>query len=180
MVSLPSHTDVSHFMASEATIVPKKAIQVRRDDQCVDTSSIPKSTPPIGASKAAATPAAAPMATKSRWSRSSSRTRPCVRTERKQSSERMRLCALSTMHEIPAPSCTIGPSRPHGSPDATTSVTPSVLTARVIAVRAPGTRTPLSSALTIGIPEPAAAGAKLTVSAHAHTASSMQYREKTG
>ena len=84
---------------------------------------------------------------------------------RHDASARTLLCAWSTSAATPAPSCTLGPSRPAGSPEATVSVTPMILTARVVLARAPGTRTPLSSALTCGIPEPDAAGQKVVSSA---------------
>ena len=53
-----------------ATIAAEKARHSSESEKCDDASSTTKSVPEIGAMKAAATPAPAPMATKSLWSRS--------------------------------------------------------------------------------------------------------------
>ena len=58
------------YKVNTVTIAQKKARQVSFVDQKEDPSSNANSTPPIGAPKAAATPAAAPHATKSRFSAS--------------------------------------------------------------------------------------------------------------
>mmetsp|Transcript_48450 Transcript_48450/g.157021 ORF Transcript_48450/g.157021 Transcript_48450/m.157021 type:complete len:253 (+) Transcript_48450:238-996(+) len=169
----------SHATESAATMAAKKARHVRDWLQCVLTSSSEKRTPPIGALKAAATPAAAPIETRSRRWRSSSRMRTCAAAEVQQERESSLLCHRSTSRPMPAPSCTIGPSRPQGRPEATTRVMPASLTRRVRAESAPGTRTPLSSTLTIGMPEPHAAGAQSETAA-APAASATQSAVKSG
>ena len=106
----------------------------------------------MGASKAAATPAAAPMLTKLRVSRSSSRRRPSVYGVRHDASARTLLCAWSTSAATPAPSA---PSAPPGrQPRGHRQRHSDDLDGEGVLARAPGTRTPLSSALTCGIPEP--------------------------
>ena len=104
--------------------------------------------PPSGEEKAAAMPAAAPMATHER----------CCTGRRSSSSGRVIRLFSREMHEAThAPTCTIGPSRPSGSPEATTRVVPSTLTRRVRGRRM-STRQPLRKAFSRGSPEPKADG----------------------
>ena len=66
----PLCADIKMFTVNVLIIAVKKTPHVKGKDQNEDASSREKSTPPIGAPNAAATPAAAPLLTKLRRSKS--------------------------------------------------------------------------------------------------------------
>ena len=68
-----------------------------------------------------------------------------------------------------APICTMGPSRPIGSPHVTTSVVPMIFAAKVCKRRIFGIWQPFKKALRPGKPEPLAAGARAVNSAAVST-----------
>ena len=139
--------------------------------------------PPTGATKAAATPAAAPMPTQFRcFAGSRISMTPDMPNDLLNCCERKR--------PTPAPMLTIGPSRPIGKPLATMRMMPITLTTTVCQLRMSSTCTPLRKAcaarmgrgggvcqrgwrarvrgtLSCGRPEPAAVGAQKTVMAAA-------------
>ena len=110
-----------------------------------DASSSENSTPPIGAPKAAATPAAQPAETKSRLTRSVFRL----------FGPKLWLRFAATQE----PECTSGPSLPTQSPPATLKLTPNAFTTKAFIVRKPPAMlVPFKYDFASGIPLPAAAG----------------------
>mmetsp|Transcript_6786 Transcript_6786/g.16927 ORF Transcript_6786/g.16927 Transcript_6786/m.16927 type:complete len:236 (-) Transcript_6786:501-1208(-) len=115
----------------------KKVRHVSCCDQKEAASSMAKSTPPIGAPNAAATPAAAPADTKSRLSWS-------LRKRLRQAVRQPQL--LDEPCERPAatiePAWIIGPSLPTTSPLLTEKTTPTALQSSVVVRSSLGTLTP--------------------------------------
>ena len=122
-----------------ASIDPTKARHVRLSDHDEHTSSNEYRMPPNGALNAAATPAAHPIPTHSRWllgSRSSRSPRVHGTMTRERPEATM------------APVCTIGPSFPNGKPVDTISVIPTTLATSVDSLRFSRTPVPLRYAFT--------------------------------
>eukprot|EP00967_Tisochrysis_lutea_P105973 scaffold161988_cov34-Tisochrysis_lutea.AAC.6 len=133
-----------------AIVTQKNERQVSFADQCEHTSSKEYRMPPRGALNAAAIPAAAPMPTHTRCLLGMPSRRRGMGPRRSRESP-------AATH---APTWTIGPSRPRGSPVATTKVVPITFDTSVRGCSSPGTRVPLRYAFRGGRPESAARGAK--------------------
>jgi hypothetical protein len=142
----------------EDIIAQKNARQVSLEDQKEAPSSIENSTPPMGAPKAAATPAAAPQAIKSRFS--ASFLNSCTNILEIVWSCPEPSSAWETMSATAAPLWIMGPSLPTGKLPPTENMMPRTLPTRVRKVVARGILMPLSTHLTSGMPEPAAVGSK--------------------
>mmetsp|Transcript_3433 Transcript_3433/g.11255 ORF Transcript_3433/g.11255 Transcript_3433/m.11255 type:complete len:250 (+) Transcript_3433:1251-2000(+) len=124
-----------------------------------DPSSREKRTPPTGAPKAAATPAAAPPDTKSRFSwslRNGANALACLPDTPTALTVDDRPCdrPAATM----PPAWMSGPSLPAVRPDDTEKRTPTDLHNSVLNRTTRGTLTPFRYALISGMPEPAASG----------------------
>ena len=148
-------------------------------DQCVDASSREKSTPPMGAPNAAASPDATPADRKSRPSRSLKKVSSHARIRPDSGTFRANRCWRVNKDATHAPTCTSGPSGPTGSPDATEHTVPTTLTTAVRRERSFGTWTPLRDAITSATPAPVAGGATFTTSTEATRASAAAVDART-
>mmetsp|Transcript_74569 Transcript_74569/g.194461 ORF Transcript_74569/g.194461 Transcript_74569/m.194461 type:complete len:222 (-) Transcript_74569:241-906(-) len=129
-------------------------------------SSMAKSTPPSGALNAAATPAAAPAATRSR--RSLSNDFGIIRGSEK---------GRATSEPMMAPLWIMGPSLPAGMPAATLPTMPQTLASSVFTLRTRGKCVPLRKHLISGMPLPAASGStKQTIVAAIETRARPKHR----
>ena len=171
---LPGSVESRTLSISVEQSAQKKVRHVSGCDQYVAASSSAKSTPPIGAPKAAATPAAAPAETKSRLSWSLRKRLSHIVRSRHVFDEPCERPAATI-----APVWIIGPSLPSTSPLATEHSTPTVFASSVRVRSSPGTRQPWRYDLTSGMPEPPAIGATSTTSAAATDASADVYRQYT-
>lgn len=133
----------------------KKVSHARWWDQKLEISSRTKSSPPMGAPKAEATPAAAPAEMKLR--------RSYMLRKRLKGAviQPFRSCVpwLSTL-PTDAPMAIMGPSFPPHKPEETASATETNLTTSVLKAKNFGMETPLRYAITSGTPDPAATGSR--------------------
>mmetsp|Transcript_19878 Transcript_19878/g.30501 ORF Transcript_19878/g.30501 Transcript_19878/m.30501 type:complete len:221 (-) Transcript_19878:705-1367(-) len=116
------------YKVPRVIMAQKKARQVNFVDQYDAPSSSENSTPPMGALKAEQTPAAAPQATKSRFSRS---LRKSLYLLNDVSTPQHLVLPCEIPDATTAPECTIGPSFPTGKPAATLKITPATLHIKV-------------------------------------------------
>mmetsp|Transcript_25415 Transcript_25415/g.71274 ORF Transcript_25415/g.71274 Transcript_25415/m.71274 type:complete len:251 (-) Transcript_25415:404-1156(-) len=150
----PTSTDLKELSEKTAHMQAKKICQPSFCCQKEATSSKAKSSPPMGALKAVATPAATPAVMKSRFSlpprnrRKSCRSKPSAVE-----------CAWLRPAPMMAPMWIMGPSGPTGRPLATASTQLASLATKVRRLRMPRRLHPLRYAITSGTPDPAARGA---------------------
>mmetsp|Transcript_19415 Transcript_19415/g.63118 ORF Transcript_19415/g.63118 Transcript_19415/m.63118 type:complete len:309 (+) Transcript_19415:507-1433(+) len=153
-----SPSSLSARNARSATAAQMNASHVTFTDQYVATSSSAKRTPPIGDWNAAEMPAATPAVHRSR--RSCCMLYPCHGCAQSKSATKR-----TTNEPMLAPMCTIGPSRPIGSPLAMASARPPSLTSSVRDCITPRIWHPFRKAFVSGIPLAAARGPMYTTSA---------------
>mmetsp|Transcript_13402 Transcript_13402/g.32760 ORF Transcript_13402/g.32760 Transcript_13402/m.32760 type:complete len:321 (+) Transcript_13402:5-967(+) len=141
ITSFPSRTGLKRCSDIAATMAQKKARNIVLGGKYEDTSSIEKSTPPIGAPNATATPAAHAHDSSSRFLPSFARYL-----------EKNRDTMFAAQHAT----CTNGPSFPRFIPDPTLNTSPTIFTTSVITPKKPLITNPPRMTLTSLMPLPAA------------------------
>jgi len=137
----------------------KKHLQVNLVVQKEAPSSKENSTPPIGAPKAAATPAAAPQDTKSRFSLSFRKSCTLLKEASKPIPWEP---PCDTAAATPDPIWIMGPSLPSGKPALHEKMIPMALQRTVLILTRRGMFSPLRKHLISGMPDPEAKGSMYT------------------